>query len=90
MRYQPVPIVLVCAAAVGAPGAETTRVVERQDLYCKADGGYFTLGFRGAVTAPIAHDSTAPQFEKVRRAEDANTGYTTCFSVRLIHTMHNV
>ena len=72
-------------AAVGAPGAETTRVVERQDLYCKADGGYFALGFRGAVTAPIAHGATAPQFEEVRRAEEANTLIYSCFSVWLVH-----
>jgi hypothetical protein len=44
---------------VGAPGAAAVGSLEQQRIRCRADGGSFTLTWRGFQTAPVAFNATA-------------------------------
>ena len=56
-------------ALVGAPYKEEPGQPEQQNVTCVADGGYFTLSLRDAVSAPIAWNAT------VAELRDALQGY---------------
>lgn len=48
---------------VGAPGAEANGVLEQQRIRCRADGGSFTLSWRGHSTEAIPFSATAAQVQ---------------------------
>ena len=43
---------------VGAPSKDDIGVLEQQSVMCKADGGHFTLSFRGFVSDPVPWNVT--------------------------------
>ena len=46
---------------VGAPSKDDNGVLEQQGIICKADGGYFTLTFRGFASDPIPWNVTTAE-----------------------------
>jgi hypothetical protein len=67
---------------VGAIGAETKGVPEKQSIFCSADEGFFSLKFRGWKTGPIAANISR---EDLIEAIEGDLGTMTN-----LHTVHSI